>query len=58
MQCVFCEKDFSRYDVRRCPICHKQACESCGTNKGGKYFCSQICADYFFFGDEDDADGK
>jgi hypothetical protein len=37
-----------------CPICHKQACEGCGTSKGGKRFCSQYCAEYFFFVDDDE----
>jgi len=57
VQCVFCEKDFSRYDLYKCPICHKQACDPCGLSKGGKHFCSQYCAEYFFFvGDDDDED--
>ncbi len=54
VQCVFCEKDFSRYDLHQCPICHKRACEGCGTSKGGKHFCSQYCAEYFFYVDEDE----
>ncbi len=54
MQCVHCEKDFGRYDLHMCPICHKQACEGCGASKGGKRFCSQYCAEYFFFVDDDE----
>ena len=54
MECVFCEKTFSRYDLTRCPICHKQTCEPCGMAKGGKKFCSQFCAEYFFYGDGGD----
>jgi hypothetical protein len=56
VQCVFCEKTFSRYDIHLCPICHKKTCEKCATSRGGKHFCSQYCAEYFFFaGDDDDA---
>lgn len=56
MQCVFCEKTFGRYDLYLCPICHKQTCEACGMSKGGKHFCSQYCAEYFFFADEDETE--
>lgn len=55
MQCTFCEKTFGRYELHACPICRKQACTGCGTNKGGKHFCSKNCAEYFFFVDEDEA---
>ena len=55
MLCVFCEKDFNKYDLHKCPICHKHVCPPCGLGKGGKNFCSQYCAEYFFFvGDDDD----
>lgn len=37
-----------------CPICHKMVCERCQFSKSGRNFCSQYCAEYFFFGDEDD----
>ena len=56
MNCVLCGEKFSRYDLHRCPICHKQTCEKCGLDKGGKHFCSQYCAEYFFYGGSDDED--
>jgi len=56
VQCVFCEKDFNQYDLHMCPICHKKACAKCGMSKGGKHFCSQYCAEFFFFvGDDDES---
>ena len=56
VQCALCEQTFSRFDLRLCPICHKQTCERCGLNKGGKHFCSQYCAEYFFYGGGEDDD--
>ena len=41
-------------DLRKCPICFKIFCEECGVNRGGRWFCTKNCCDYFFFGDVDD----
>ena len=54
VRCATCEQDFGRYDIHQCPICHKQCCSKCSTNKGGKHFCSQYCAEFFFFVGDDD----
>ncbi len=58
MECIHCEKSFSRFDLHVCPICHKQSCGGCSVSRGGKHFCSQFCAQYFFYGDggEDEAE--
>ena len=43
-------------DVRlhKCQICFKWACEKDGVARYGRMFCSEKCANAFFFGDEDD----
>jgi hypothetical protein len=38
----------------RCPICYKAHCKECGYDHSGRTFCSQHCANYYFFADPDD----
>ncbi len=52
--CARCEISFPEMNFILCPICHKQVCARCWFAKGGKYFCSRYCAEYFFYADEDD----
>jgi hypothetical protein len=40
--------------IVKCPICFKGFCEECGLPMSGRAFCSRFCAEYFFFGGEDD----
>jgi hypothetical protein len=47
------QREFKK-PIRKCPICYKHFCEDCGSNRGGRWFCSVQCGDYFFFGDVDD----
>jgi hypothetical protein len=51
--CATCSATSERIVLSRCPICHKSVCEKCLVARGGRTFCSQRCADYFFFDDED-----
>lgn len=54
MQCFRCKQDNPRVNYQKCPICHKVFCEECAYRRSGRDFCSRICAEYFFFGSEDD----
>ena len=56
MECAQCETGLTAASLTRCPICHKIVCENCRRNKGGKYFCSRFCAEYFFYGDLEEDD--
>jgi len=51
--CAKCERLFEKLDLSRCPICFKKVCEDCARKRGGKEFCSQYCAEFFFHYDED-----
>ena len=51
--CAKCSAAGAKIQLTMCPICHKQVCEKCLVSKSGRNFCSQYCAEYFFFGDED-----
>jgi hypothetical protein len=53
IKCEVCGDNFERYDLKKCPICHKMVCEECSFIVGGIYFCSKFCSEYFFFGDGD-----
>jgi hypothetical protein len=51
--CSKCSAKGEKISLMMCPICHKMVCEKCLIHKSGRSFCSQYCAEYFFFGDED-----
>jgi hypothetical protein len=53
-RCSHCGKHRDEVALDKCPVCHKLFCWSCGKRRMGKVFCSNLCGDYFFFGDEDD----
>jgi hypothetical protein len=52
-ECSRCSSSDPRMTLSRCPICHKLFCDKCQYAKGGRVFCAQYCADYFFFGDDE-----
>ena len=51
--CSRCGASGERLALAKCTICLKQFCEGCRVARGGRHFCSQYCADEFFFSDED-----
>jgi len=53
-KCFKCEISGEERDLRKCTICFKYFCEDCGASRGGRWFCTKQCCDYFFFGDADD----
>jgi hypothetical protein len=54
MDCTICQKSELEIRLHKCPICFKWICEECSRRDYGRYFCSQRCADQFFFGDDED----
>ena len=51
--CMKCKATGEKLVLIKCPICFKIVCEACRFNRGGRLFCTQYCADEFFFGDEE-----
>ena len=53
-ECSTCKRNMDETTLIKCPVCHKHACLDHQVVRSGRLFCSKRCADYFFFGDEDD----
>lgn len=53
-QCVRCQVTSEEGRLRKCVICFRYYCDECLVDRGGRTFCSKQCADFFFFGDEED----
>ena len=53
-QCVRCQVTSEERRLRKCVICFRYYCDECLVDRGGRTFCSKQCADFFFFGDEED----
>lgn len=51
--CAQCKTAGERIVLIKCPICFKLVCETCRFSRGGRPFCSQYCAEEFFFGEEE-----
>jgi hypothetical protein len=54
IKCHVCEKTLDDGKLYKCPICFKYSCDDHVYRTSGRDFCSDGCARYFFFGDEDD----
>ena len=52
--CANCEKTLDDGRLYKCPICFKVVCDEHVCLMSGREFCSSGCAQYFFFGDEDE----
>ncbi len=51
--CTVCGVSARRKALKKCPICFREFCETCGVSRSGRRFCGAFCADYFFHEDED-----
>jgi hypothetical protein len=54
MNCTVCEKSDVEATLSKCPICFKLVCQDCGKREYGRVFCSRLCANQFFFGDDEE----
>lgn len=54
MACESCGANEEELHTQKCPICYKRFCDECAHSMSGRIFCSRFCAEYFFFGGEDD----
>jgi hypothetical protein len=54
IECSVCHISDQERRLNKCPICFKLACDECGLKAYGRMFCSKLCADQFFFGDDDE----
>jgi endogenous inhibitor of DNA gyrase (YacG/DUF329 family) len=54
MNCSVCGKSDQEVTLNKCPICFKLVCQDCAKREYGRAFCSQRCADSFFFGEDDE----
>ena len=52
--CSGCGNVFDYYKLIKCPMCYKMVCNECKAIIGGRPFCGEVCANYFFFGGEDE----
>jgi hypothetical protein len=55
--CRHCGRTLEVVRLLRCVVCHEHYCRSCEFRRHGKQFCSRVCANVFFFGDEDESGG-
>ena len=51
--CKSCRRDRDEVRLDKCVVCHEYFCRPCAVRRYGKHFCSKMCAEVFFFGDED-----
>jgi hypothetical protein len=54
MNCAVCGRSDQEISLYKCPICFKHICDDCSTRAFGRVFCSKMCSDQFFFGDDDE----
>ena len=54
MNCINCNKDEQEVTLEKRPICFTRVCEACAQRQYGRAFCSRLCANQFFFGDDDE----
>jgi hypothetical protein len=52
-ECATCKKTGDQTTLRKCPICFKHFCEEHAYHMSGRAFCSQPCAEFFFFEPEE-----
>ncbi len=53
-ECHECKKKMTEASLHKCPVCFKYYCDDHGHHRSGVGFCSDGCAEYFFFVDPDD----
>ncbi len=54
VSCQVCGVSGAEVRLAQCPVCHKRSCAEHDYRRSGKSFCSKACAEYYFYGDEED----
>jgi hypothetical protein len=52
--CCRCGRTALVVRLEKCAICHKHYCRACAARRHGKTFCGRECADFFFFGEDEE----
>jgi hypothetical protein len=52
--CFECQASIEDTHLEKCPICFRHFCADHGHRRSGRAFCTEGCADYFFFSEPDD----
>jgi hypothetical protein len=50
--CKICARPVPVHLIRRCSICHRHFCRSCGVVAKGRRFCSKACGRFDAFEEE------
>jgi hypothetical protein len=53
-RCKICRVSEKDKYLTQCSICKQYFCDPDAFSFGGKQFCTKVCADYFFFGEEEE----
>ena len=57
--CHVCRRGSNETLLAVCPNCQQRCCSEHSVRRSGKAFCSKECAEWFFYGgDEDELDGR
>jgi hypothetical protein len=54
LTCAICTVTRDAAQLERCRNCRRTYCGDCSVRSRSGTFCSQECADLFYFGDDDD----
>jgi hypothetical protein len=54
MNCHDCERTASETRLTKCPVCHRHFCDEHRFVLSGRAFCTQRCAEYFFFAEPEE----
>jgi hypothetical protein len=57
MECYDCNRTAEDTSLFKCPICFRYFCLDHAYVMSGQRFCTQLCAQYFFFSDEQEDEG-
>lgn len=52
--CNVCGSTSELIQLERCRMCFKWFCTECGYRQSGRRFCSENCAQIYFYGDMDE----
>lgn len=54
--CSRCGEIFNDLELQTCMICRSRFCPECGVEGYGRFFCSDVCRGFFFYGDGEETE--